>query len=61
MAAMTTDQGNSGAEACPIPRFRRCGARSWAVPAVAALHWAAVASLALPFAAACVAVWLGPL
>jgi hypothetical protein len=39
---------------------RRRGARDPAVLAVAALHWAAVASLALPFAAAGASVWLGP-
>ncbi len=59
MAAMTVDQGNSGAEACPIPRFRRRDPRNWAVLAVAALHWAPVASLAVASVGAGLAVWLG--
>jgi hypothetical protein len=56
---MTVDQGNSGAEACPIPRFRRRDPRNWAVLAVAALHWAPVASLAVASVGAGLAVWLG--
>ena len=56
---MTIVQGDSGAEACPIPRVRRRDARGWAVPAVAALHWAAVASLAVASVGAGLAVWLG--
>ena len=42
------------------PGLRRRENRCRAVLAVAALHWAAVASLALPFVAAVVSVWLGP-
>ncbi len=59
MAAMTVDQGNSGAEACPIPRFRRRDPRNWAVLAVAALHWAALAVAVPTFLAAGVTLWLG--
>lgn len=59
MATMTIVQGNSGAEACPIPRFRCRDARGWAVLAVAALHWGAVASLAVASVGAGLAVWPG--
>ncbi len=56
---MTIVQGNNGAEACSIPRFGPRDARGWAVPAVAALHWAAVASLAVASVGAGLTVWLG--
>ena len=59
MGTMTMVQGNGGAEACPIPRFQRRDARGWAVLAVAALHWAAVASLAVASTGASVTFWLG--
>ena len=59
VGTMTMVQGISGAEAGPIPRFRRRGARSWAVPAVAALHWAAVACLAVASIGAGFTLWLG--
>ncbi len=56
---MTIVQGNGGAAACPVPRFRRRDARGWAVLAVAALHWAAVASAAGALMGAGHALWLG--
>ena len=56
---MTMVQGNGGAAACPIPRFRRRDGRGWAVLAVAALHWAAAASLAVAPIGAGLALWLG--
>ena len=56
MSAMTMARGNSGAEAYPV---RRRDARDWAVPAVAALHWAAVASLAVALIGAGHTLWLG--
>ncbi len=59
MGTMTIVQGNNGAEACPVPRFRRRDPRGWAVLAVAALHWAAVASLAVASVGAGVTLWLG--
>ena len=59
MGTMTMVQGNGGAAACPVPRVRGRDARGWAVLAVAALHWAAVASLAVASAGASVALWLG--
>ena len=59
MAAMTMDRGSGGAEACPVPRFRRRDPRDWAVLAVAALHWAAVASAVGALVGAGRALWLG--
>ena len=57
VAAMTMTRGNSGAEAYPVRRSD--DARDWAVLAVAALHWAAVASLAVASVGAGLTVWLG--
>ena len=59
MGTMTMVQGSSGAAACPIPRFRCRDGRGWAVLAVAGLHWAAVASLAVASIGAGVTLWLG--
>ena len=59
MGTMTIVQGSGGAAACPIPRVRRRDAGGWAVLAVAALHWAAVASLAVASVGAGVTLWLG--
>ncbi len=59
VGTMTMAQANGGAEACPIPRIRPRDARNWAVVAVAALHWAAVASLAVASVGAGLTVWLG--
>ncbi len=59
MGTMTIVQGNSGADACAIPRFLRRDVRGWAVLAVAALHWAAVASVAVASIGAGVTLWLG--
>jgi hypothetical protein len=59
VATMTIVRGTGGAGAWPIPRFRRRDARGWAVLAVAALHWAAVASLAVASIGAGVTLWLG--
>jgi hypothetical protein len=59
VATMTMVREMGDAEVSPIPPFGPRNARGWAVPAVVALHWAALASLAVASIGAGLTLWLG--